>query len=155
MRTKRLRSRSNNRRFLRRGGVVVQVAVMSTVILGCGALAIDIGMLYKTRGELQRAADAAALAGASSYLLAFSYANPTLREGTLLDVSDLVLGTFNFDQPDTPLDTSGTQPFNAVELLVRRAPGSLNGPVSYLFAGVFGRQEGGVVASAAAAHEES
>ena len=39
-------------------------AVALPALLGFGALAIDMGMLYKTKGELSAAADAAALAGA-------------------------------------------------------------------------------------------
>jgi len=52
-------------RFRRRAAVVVQVAVMSTLIMGFGALAIDVGMLYVTKTDLQAAADSAALAGAA------------------------------------------------------------------------------------------
>ena len=39
-------------------------AVVLPAMLGFGALAIDIGMLYKSKTELSAAADAAALAGA-------------------------------------------------------------------------------------------
>ena len=39
-------------------------AVALPALVGFGALAIDMGMLYKTKGELSAAADAAALAGA-------------------------------------------------------------------------------------------
>ena len=39
-------------------------AVALPALLGFGALTIDMGMLYKTKGELSAAADAAALAGA-------------------------------------------------------------------------------------------
>lgn len=41
------------------------VAILLVVLLGCAAFAIDIGHLYVARAELQRAADSAALAGAS------------------------------------------------------------------------------------------
>ena len=51
----------------RRAGVAVQVAIFSGVMIGFGALAIDLGRLYTARGELQRAADSAALAGASAF----------------------------------------------------------------------------------------
>jgi len=42
-------------------------AISSVVIMGMAALAIDLGMLLRTRAEAQRAADAAALAGASAF----------------------------------------------------------------------------------------
>ena len=40
------------------------VAVLLVLLLGCVALAVDIGYLYVVRTELQRTADAAAMAGA-------------------------------------------------------------------------------------------
>ena len=51
-----------------RGASLAFVAVTLLGMLSVMALAIDLGMLYKTRGEAQRAADAAALAGASSFI---------------------------------------------------------------------------------------
>jgi hypothetical protein len=42
-------------------------AIMIVGLLSVLALAIDLGMLYKTKGEAQRAADASALAGASAF----------------------------------------------------------------------------------------
>ena len=47
-----------------RGAVLLLAAFVLPALLGFGALAIDIGMLYKTKTELSAAADAAALAGA-------------------------------------------------------------------------------------------
>lgn len=46
------------------GVVMVWVALSMLVILGLGALAVDVGFLMASRNELQNAADAAALAGA-------------------------------------------------------------------------------------------
>src|SRR5438876_7851996 len=46
------------------GYVLVTVAIMLVVLIGFTALAIDAGILYADRTESQRAADAAALAGA-------------------------------------------------------------------------------------------
>jgi Putative Flp pilus-assembly TadE/G-like len=50
-----------------RGGTLALTAVMIVGLLSVLALAIDLGMLYKTKGEAQRAADAAALAGADAF----------------------------------------------------------------------------------------
>ena len=50
----------------RRGAVTVLVALLMVVLLGCAAMAIDIGHLYVAQAELQRAADAAAMAGAQA-----------------------------------------------------------------------------------------
>jgi Flp pilus assembly protein TadG len=47
-------------------GVLVAVLIGSGVLLGMGALVIDVGRLYQNRAELQNGADAAALAVAKS-----------------------------------------------------------------------------------------
>jgi Putative Flp pilus-assembly TadE/G-like len=51
-----------------RGAVTVLVAVSMLTLLAFLALAIDLGMLYVAHNDAQRAADAAALAGASAFL---------------------------------------------------------------------------------------
>ncbi|MCG8468356.1 MAG: pilus assembly protein TadG-related protein [Gemmatimonadetes bacterium] len=51
-----------------RGAVTLTVALGMTLLLGSAAIAIDLGHLMAVRGESQRAADAAALAGASAYV---------------------------------------------------------------------------------------
>ncbi len=50
-----------------RGQVLVFVALAIFVILGLAALGIDVGYMYSVRHELQRCADAGALAGASAF----------------------------------------------------------------------------------------
>ncbi len=57
------RNRCNRRRAI----VAVQVGIVLIVLLGFAALTVDVGTLYNTRNDLQRTADAAALAGASMY----------------------------------------------------------------------------------------
>ncbi|MGH7612751.1 MAG: pilus assembly protein TadG-related protein [Gemmatimonadales bacterium] len=59
-----------NRGVLRseRGAALVLTVVAITTVLGFMALAIDLGMLFVARNDAQRAADAAALAGASAFL---------------------------------------------------------------------------------------
>ena len=51
-----------------RGGVAVMVAISMTALMAVLALGIDYGALLDARSEAQRAADAAALAGASAFL---------------------------------------------------------------------------------------
>jgi Flp pilus assembly protein TadG len=60
LRTKQLRQE--------RGATMILVAVAMTALFGFLALAIDLGMLYVAHDDAQRAADAAALAGASAFL---------------------------------------------------------------------------------------
>jgi hypothetical protein len=50
-----------------RGSALVFVVILLLVLLAIGSLAVDLGMLYAARAEAQRAADAAALAGASAF----------------------------------------------------------------------------------------
>src|SRR5439155_17760613 len=59
---------SIRRRRAERGQTIVLVAVALVSLLGMAALAIDVTTLYVARGELQRAADAAALAGAKAFV---------------------------------------------------------------------------------------
>ncbi len=83
-----------------RGATIVMVAVSMAAVLGVGALAVDMGMLLKTRNDAQRVADAAALAGAAAYLKqkpadavdsafrhAFEYAAMNYVGGTFVDTS--------------------------------------------------------------------
>lgn len=56
------------RRPRERGQTLVLVAVALVSLLGMAALAIDVTTLYVAKGELQRAADAAALAGAKAFV---------------------------------------------------------------------------------------
>lgn len=90
-----------------RGGIAVLVAVLISggVLLGIGALVIDVGQIYQNRAELQSGAEAGALAvaracaagacpaGAGQYTLATQYAsdNASVLTGHLANVS-LVCG---------------------------------------------------------------
>ena len=51
------------------GYILVTVALSLVALLGFGGFAVDLGMLYSARGAAQRAADAAALAGALSFVV--------------------------------------------------------------------------------------
>jgi len=50
-----------------KGQVLVLVALAIFVLLGFAALGVDVGYMYSVRHELQRSADAGALAGASAF----------------------------------------------------------------------------------------
>ncbi len=51
------------------GSVLVMVAFSMVVLLAASAIAIDLANLYMARAQAQRAADAAALAGAKEFVL--------------------------------------------------------------------------------------
>jgi hypothetical protein len=62
-----MRIRSGTRKN-ERGATLALVAVCLTALTGVGAIAVDLGMLLKARSDAQRAAEAAALAGASAFV---------------------------------------------------------------------------------------
>jgi len=152
--------------------VVALVAVAGTVLLGFAALTIDLGYLYVARTELQRTADAAALAAASAcltdaglahYTDALGYTawqrasdvatkDPVLGTGVILRRTDVVPGHHNFANPTGPL--TWAPPWNAVQVTARRTADSSNGPVSLFFARIWGKEEADLVATARAALED-
>ena len=154
-------------RYCRRAAVIVQVAVMSTVIMGFGALAVDIGLLYTTKAEMQAAADAAALAGASQLAgdgvvdpealaraSAVQYAGEHLILGEAVQLdpyTDVEVGKA-FYNPST--QKFEFQPscynFDAVRVTVRKTSESSNGAVPLMFGRLFGEDEGNLEAQAAA-----
>lgn len=90
-----------------RGAVSVIVALMLVVLLGFGAIAVDVGMLYSERTQLRNGADAAALAIAqkcsrdtsdvdcsTTSSLAASFANSNATDG-LSNVKSTVLDKTN------------------------------------------------------------
>jgi len=153
--------------------VAVFVAVSLTMLVAFVAMVVDLGLVFVTRNELQRAADAAALAGASAYFtdnglarspdlaeliqdraVSFSEANPTLKTPTHPILDDIVVGYFDFDAPQDPLQEVGLEFANAVQITLRRSEGSPDGPVPFLFAQVLGHEFANVTASATAAMDD-
>ena len=59
-----MRVRTHSGKPSERGQTIILVAISLVSLLAMAALAIDVVTLYVARGEIQRAADAAALAGA-------------------------------------------------------------------------------------------
>lgn len=133
-----------------RAVVAVQVGLCLVVLLGMAALTVDVGQLYAARMELQRAGDAAALAGASAYttdemmrirmgtggsdalayvktLVAnrsqeYSNRNATLGSPTLIETNDVSTGWINVYSASEAIHVSpAAKDYNAVEVMVRRA----------------------------------
>jgi Flp pilus assembly protein TadG len=155
-------------RHRQRGAVAVQVAVFSTAMMGFAALAVDVGLLYNTRAELQRTADAAALAAAAELGQAvadprvaakgkaqeYARENLVLNDDIQLDENaEIVFGQAWIDettgkyvfQPDSACEFP-----NAVKVITRRTEGSINGAVSLFFARAMGFQSADVSAEATA-----
>lgn len=132
-----------------RGSVIVVVALAMTALLSMIALAVDIGMLFATRGEAQRVADAAALAGAGAFLdcwdcsyseqVAENYAIDYGARNTVRDQGVEIL----------PEDVTVDMAQHRVTVVVRRTS-DRGSAVATWFARVFGVEEVDVAARATA-----
>ncbi len=126
----------------RRGVAVVFTMVTLTLLIGFAALAIDVGYMYSIQAELQKAADASVLAGATQlhdYIeivdIAQAYAEQNYPDsGTILAESDIEVG--NWSQSSSSF-AAGAIPSNAVRVLARRAEVNSN-PVQMFFASILG-----------------
>jgi Flp pilus assembly protein TadG/uncharacterized protein YegL len=151
----------------RRGAVAVMLAVVIPVMIAFAALSVDVGMMYNAKADLQRAADAAAMAAASRLTaleqgspIALAQqaakqtaaANPIISQSPTITNSDIVFGRANIDLTTLQVTfTPTTVVPNAVRVTVRKEQGSPNGPLALYFARIFGRHFTDVRASATAA----
>ncbi len=144
----------------RRAAIAVYVAICVTFVIGFAALAIDIGMLYTTQAEMQRAADSAAMAAAwellgEERLLGEGYEgylcelardsavsaaarNPVLRSEPMVHWDeDVDIGYLNdLTYVDDPVFTDGIPP-NAIRIRIRR-DSERGGSISLYFARFLG-----------------
>jgi hypothetical protein len=132
-----------------RGSVMVVVALAMTALLSMVALAVDVGMLFTARGEAQRVADAAALAGAGAFLDGWdsSWAeeqavNNAIEYGALNTVRDQGVEIL-------PEDVEVDMATHRVTVVVRRTA-ERGSAVATWFARVFGVDEVDVAARATA-----
>jgi uncharacterized membrane protein len=89
----------------RRGNVAVISALLLTVIMGFGALGIDLGKVFTDRRKAQSAADLAALSAVSNLNHADEAARATVRSnGYLTETPVVVLGTYMPDPALAPAD---------------------------------------------------
>ena len=118
--------------FRRHAAVIVPTAVFSSVVgLGVAALAVDTGLMYAARSELQSAADASALAGASGLLLGemivrdrvLEYAGRNAIGGVPLSNPEVTMTIGNWEgtrRTFSPLTGSETVSPNAVRVVGAR-----------------------------------
>ncbi|NOX59483.1 MAG: VWA domain-containing protein [Planctomycetes bacterium] len=150
----------------RRGAVAVQVAVSMGVIVGFAALTIDVGVMYNAKTDLQRNADAAALAAASK-LASFDEGDPitlaraeankyagfnkVLRASVQLGSSDIEFGRAMYNSTTGGYDFVPTTTFpDAVRVVMKKTAGSANGALPLYFARIFGKQSTDITAEAIA-----
>lgn len=162
-------------RRARRGNVIVLSAVLMVGMMGVMAFAVDLGYLFNTRTELQRAADASAIAAcwelidyeaaeggdrraqlaASAKSKANQYAayNLIAHSAAALSDSDVTVGYIA--QPSNPaspfLTTGYTGLANAIRVRIRRTA-EQNGVVPLFFAPVLGVNSGSLQTEATAAY---
>jgi hypothetical protein len=86
------RQRTKIWRHSERGSTLYVIALSLVILLGMGALAIDLASLYVARNESQRAADSAALAGAKVFVESgcVTSGDCTSEEGTATDRANQV-----------------------------------------------------------------
>ncbi len=142
---------------LRRGVVAVKVALLLPVLFGFVALGVDVGLMFNARQELQRAADASALAAVGTLAQSGSVANSrALAQAAAVDcalLNDVVGEPLTLIVPDDvefgqaerkavgqPFTFSpNVSPMNAVRVTGRRTEGAPDGPIPLYFAAIFGR----------------
>jgi len=160
----------------RRGMIGVLTAVSLFMFVGLLAIVIDLGHLHAVRNELQRAAEAGALAGTRALFPLEGYpsvvpavdppfcdlgtakaretAGANLSDGASVTVpiSDVVRGWWDWTANTfTPKPAScSLAETNAIQVTARRTEAS-GGPVFLTLARLFGLESAGVVASATAA----
>jgi hypothetical protein len=131
-------------RFLRdeRGTFAVLGAMMISMLLGAGALGIDVSYGWWVKSKLQAAADAAALAAAqnlpdtaaaSSAAVSIAPQNVNANFGTVVAASDVQIGTYD---PSTGVFTAGGGT-SAVQVTAGRTAAKGNATPVFL-AGIFG-----------------
>lgn len=167
------RGPGGDRQFLsRKGAVAVFVAVLMVVLLGCAALAVDMGYLYVARTELQRAADSGALAGVQGlgrsaenpfdefihiwnvYNQAEAAAEANTCAGVAVSIekmTDVQIGYLSDPRDlDGQLQTVPLDQCNAVKVTARRTASSPGGALGLFFGPILGISYSDVSATAIA-----
>lgn len=151
---------SRNRAPRRRGATLILSVILMFGLFSFVAFGIDLGYLAQSRAEIQRTADAAAMAGcwelyaglergdsftnsqpaARQAAADFSLLNPVCRSGPILDLSevsqDVQIGYFS-NPRNAVLSNDSSQPFFGVQTLVSRTA-TKNGEIPFFFGKIFG-----------------
>jgi Flp pilus assembly protein TadG len=153
-----------------------------TVLLGFAALTVDVGAAYNTRNDLQKAADAAALAAAAAYTTdtmmlvrmesgglitdvvndgtfdasLHAIRNPSLgTAATYLGETDIEFGWLDLTSATSGVvSTADATTYNAVQVVARRTAESANGPMNALFSKILGNDIMEIQATATASFDD-
>jgi hypothetical protein len=143
------------------GMTLFMVAALLFVLLGMAAVAVDLVSFYVNRSEAQRAADAAALAGAKKFLQYVNGVTPQFviesiarQEAQVVGAQNMVSGqpaaiastdvTFDFSVPNNPRITvivQRTAAAEAADLILDPTTPSQRGPVPTFFGKAIGIDE--------------
>ena len=133
-----------------RGSTIVLVSLSMTALLSIVALAVDVGMLFDVRTEAQRTADAAALAGAGTFV---GDPDLTAEDEAVARATAIDIGGRNLVYGDSaeilPEDVEVDLEAGRVTVTVRRI-GDRSNAIPTWFANVFGVGEADVAARATA-----
>lgn len=135
---------------------------MLVVLMGFVALAVDVGLMDNVKSELQNAADAAALAGASAVgkppatirnrAIEYAAAQTGMADPDV-QIQDVLLGRWDKSyRIFTPLTGDAEKSANAVKVTTQMTQARGN-PVQLLFANVFGKSTAEISASAVATRQ--
>lgn len=127
-----------------RGAIAVLVALLMVVLLGFAAIAVDEGMLYSQKAQMQNGADAAALAIAQDCAKRGTTLCVPAAPGTALQLAKANTNSGMADAPAPSFPSPGTV---VVTTAAKDAQGS---GVQLLFARVFGLSRADVAASSTA-----
>jgi len=123
----RRREAGSGRRTMRRrkdpaGYVLVSVALTLVVLCAFAALAVDVGVLFDARASAQRSADAAALAGAFTFVVQPTAPQPATAQGHALAtalVNNVLDNPINAGDVNVQVDLANRRV--SVDILHRRA----------------------------------
>ena len=138
-----------------RGMITVMAAVSFVVVMGMGALAIDLSHSWAIKSKMEATTDAASLAGAQQLpntsavtpkALDLAARNTPSNYGTLVTSSDVLIGNAN---ATTKTFTANATPFNAVKVTASRTAAKGNAAPRF-FAGVIGLNASDIVTESVA-----
>jgi hypothetical protein len=152
-----------NRKSKRSGTVLVLIALLIVPLLAMVAFAVDYGYLLKVRTDLQRAADATALAAVQDLISAsdgtqdLATVRATVREYAAMNVgasfqvldSDIEIGRYDPATIYSNPTLLNTGVYDTIRLTLRR-DSQANSPVSLFFAKVLGIYDSDITATATA-----
>ncbi|HET9581489.1 MAG TPA: Tad domain-containing protein [Gemmatimonadota bacterium] len=134
-----------------RGSTILMVTLSMTALLSIVALAVDVGMLFDVRTEAQRTADAAALAGAGTFVMKgdLSAADEDIARAEAINIGERNL-VYGDSAQILPEDVEVDLEQGRVTVTVRRI-GDRGNAIPTWFANVFGTAQADVAARATAA----